>query len=190
MRNGTCAALVLIFVAHYATAGWAAEPKPGEPVDGLQITLTSAKPVWELGTVMEFEATLKNVSDKLLMTGMFGELNTVYTWVDGAYAEGPWLLSWQQAETDRDVLGPRTINGGERTWHEGGPNELLQPGAVYVKRLSYKLDNFPAGRYSITLSYAPMPQPATRPVPPLWMGRKVYSNPLNIEVTEARKTTN
>jgi len=184
---GTACLCVVTLVAG-AVPLRAEEPKPGEPLHGLQLTLTATQPTWKLGTVMELEAMLKNVSDKPFVIDVFGELNTVYTpWVRGAYALTPWLLSWQEAETGRDVLGPRTINGGERTLH-ADQYELLQPGAVYVKHLWYKLDNFPTGSYAVTLRYGPVPHPALEPSQPLWTGRMIYSSPLEIEVIEIHKT--
>ena len=56
----------------------ALELKAGEPVDGLLITFSASKPTWELGTVVELDASLKNIGEDPIVLDVFGDLNVIY----------------------------------------------------------------------------------------------------------------
>ena len=164
------------------------ESESSEPVKGLAVTLATPKERWVINDLIEFDATLKNVSEKSFLIDTFGELNGLYLGKHASqYIPSCWVLAWEGKS------GPTGLRGKKTTLE---PNQfiLIMPGAMFTKHLSLKLTDVAPGKYRVRLAYAPRAAGPSFSFPnkweeqhqihdPMWIGM-AYSNPITIEVTK------
>lgn len=182
------AALAALLAAAGASARAA---EPGEPVDGLTVTLAPAEARWPAGTAMAFEATLRNVGDRVFLVDLFGDLDELYQGKRRDHVvTSCWALAWQ---------GGLFVPSGPRRGRYTLAREQfvrLAPGESHVQRLSRTLPpDTPPGTYRLRLAYVPRAATASFSFPdrwqeqhklrePMWLGM-AFSNEVTMAVVAA-----
>lgn len=163
--------------------------KPGEPVNSLQLTVTTSfdsPPSWVIGEPYQFQAQLKNVGDQPLLLDLFGDLNERFTVEpERSVAFEHWLLTFEKdIKTGRPMLGPPVLFRGLRKVSEE-QFVSLKPGESFIKALTYTLQSFSRGRFSVTVTYRSWGHQNTHGEK-TWNGA-VISNPIVLTVVDGRE---
>lgn len=184
------AAVLTALLLAAGTSAWAAEP--GEPVDGLTVTLVPAGAVWRAGEAMAFEATLRNVGERVFLVDLFGDLDELYRGKRRDHVvTSCWALAWQG--------GPVAPSGPRRGRYTLAREQFarLAPGESRTARLSRTLPaDTPPGTYRLRLAYVPRAATASFSFPdrwqeqhelrePMWLGM-AFSNEVTVEVVAAQ----
>ena len=166
--------------------------EPGEPVDGLTVALAAAERVWPAGTAMAFEATLRNVSERVFLIDLFGDLDELYQGKRReAYVTSCWALVWEG--------GPVAVEGPRRGRYTLAREQFarLLPGESHTARLTRTLPaDTPPGTYRLRLAYIPRAAASSFSFPdrwqeqhelrdPMWLGM-AWSNEVTVEVAGAQ----
>lgn len=138
----------------------------------LQVALRVVQPVWTLGTTVEVEAVLTNVSQLPLRVDTFGALNMAY---EGK--KKPTVLASCWALT-LDGLTPSPGPKQERAPLDASQFVLLQPGQSYTARLSLPLQDIPPGRYQAKLVYSPRVASSSFSFPEHWLRQQGITEPI------------
>ena len=155
--------LSLLFVSLLGVHGWGDEPKPGESVAGLQLTVTTDEPTWEPGMTKEFQMILKNVDDKPVLIDTFGKFDEVYSFDPKMHPTyGNWEVGMEDAQGRRQGVGPGFVLM-ESVIRQFSKDQFvrLEPDQTYVKRLTYTLRRAGSphevlpGHYLLKVSYHP-----------------------------------
>ena len=177
------AALGAIALLAAVPSGQVLAPDPGEPVSGLAVTLAAAGTTWPVGTVMAFEATLHNVSDRAFLIDLFGDLDELYAGKHGTdYVTSCWALAWQGAG------GPPGPRRGRYTL-DRSQFVRLAPGQSYTKRLSLQLAEMPPGTYRIRLAYVPRAASSSFSFPDRWQEQHELHDPMWIDMAFSNELT-
>ena len=190
-RHAKLACFTMFLLIAPISLGLAEEPRSGEPVNGLQLSIATNQSTWVLGEPITIEATLRNVGDHAIVDA-FGDLQETFAPTHAiSWASHTWGLNFEEPGTGKPVLGPTTTHRGVRKVSQG-QFVYLEPNQTFVKHLTYTLTSFPAGRYTTYVAYHP--SVITHPMleeevrkfgfTP-WQG-SVRSNSITIEVVEAR----
>jgi len=167
--------------------------EPGGPVDGLTVALAPAGMVWRAGEAMAFEATLRNVGERVFLVDLFGDLDELYQGKRrDQFVTSCWALAWQG--------GPVAVAGPRRGRYTLTREQFarLAPGESRTVRLSRTLPHdTPTGTYRLRLAYVPRAATASFSFPdrwqeqhelrePMWLGM-AFSNEVTVEVVAAAR---
>ncbi len=199
--NRCLTSVVLFFVLLLSQigVGWTKEVQPGEPVEGLQLSITPEQTTWNLDEPKEFTAILKNVGDQPLVVDVFGEGNSYYELVRSPSSrvwktdwEDHWTLFFENAQTGGPLLGPGFNEHGLREFSRD-QFVLLKPGEMYERTLRFDIPHYKpgAGKFEMMVTHTGISVPGKKfarenfPSERIFEGN-VISNNVTVEIVEPK----